>query len=85
MVPEGAGGKEGAYLRFPEQDLLRLIALESRRHRAIVLGEDLGTVPDGFPERLREAGMLGMRVLWFERDEERVSRRRAEWSRAPSP
>ncbi|MBN9560574.1 MAG: 4-alpha-glucanotransferase [Alphaproteobacteria bacterium] len=70
VLPEGAGGKEGAYLHFPEQDLLRLVALESRRHRAIVLGEDLGTVPEGFSERLRDAGVMGLRVLWFERREE---------------
>jgi 4-alpha-glucanotransferase len=68
VIPDGASGSEGAYLSFPERDLLRLIALESLRHRAIVLAEDLGTVPDGFQDRLREAAMLGMRVLWFERD-----------------
>jgi 4-alpha-glucanotransferase len=69
VIPEGATGAEGAYLSFPERDLLRLIALESQRHRAIVLAEDLGTVPDGFQDRLREAAIDGMRVLWFERDQ----------------
>jgi len=68
VIPEGATGSEGAYLSFPELDLLRLIALESRRNRAIVLAEDLGTVPDGFQDRLHEAGINGMCVLWFERD-----------------
>ena len=67
VVPDGAAASEGAYLAFPLQDLLRLVALESVRNRAIVLGEDLGTVPDGFSEQLQEAGILGMRVLWFER------------------
>ena len=66
--PEGAAPGEGAYIRFPVTDLLRLVALESHRHQAVVLGEDLGTVPEGFSERLAEAGLLGMRVLWFERD-----------------
>jgi 4-alpha-glucanotransferase len=66
-----ASGAEGAYLRFPLQDLLRLVKLESWRHRAIVLGEDLGTLPDGFRGRLEQAGLTGMRVLWFERDGDR--------------
>src|SRR3546814_6000825 len=68
LVPEGADPIEGAYLRYPLDDLLRLIALESHRHRAVIIGEDLGTVPDGFRDDLHAAGVLGMRVLWFERD-----------------
>jgi 4-alpha-glucanotransferase len=68
VIPEGATGAEGAYIAMPEQDLMRLVMLESARHRAIVLAEDLGTVPEGFSDRLDAAGMDGMRVLWFERD-----------------
>ncbi|MEO8937603.1 MAG: 4-alpha-glucanotransferase [Burkholderiaceae bacterium] len=67
LVPDGADAIEGAYLRYPFDDLLRLVALESWRHRAVVIGEDLGTVPEGLPERLSSAGLLGIRVLWFER------------------
>ena len=70
VVPDGASAADGAYIAFPTTDLLRLIALESTRHRAVVLGEDLGTIPDGFQERLAGAGILGMRVLWFERDKQ---------------
>lgn len=67
VVPDGAGAGEGAYLNYPMEDLLNLIALESTRHRAIVIGEDLGTVPEGFRERIAAFGILSMRVLWFER------------------
>lgn len=69
VIPQGASGADGAYLSMPEQDLMRLVMLESYRHRAIVLAEDLGTVPEGFSGRLDAAGMDGMRILWFERDQ----------------
>jgi len=68
LIPEGADPAEGAYLAYPLTDMLRLLALESQRHRAIVVGEDLGTVPDGFQATLETAGLHGMRVLWFERN-----------------
>jgi 4-alpha-glucanotransferase len=68
VIPEGAKANEGAYIAYPVDDLFRLTALESYRHRAIVIGEDLGTVPLRFRERLARAGIYGTRVLWFERD-----------------
>jgi len=68
LVPEGASAADGAYLNYPLEDMLRLLALESHRHRAIVVGEDLGTVPRGFHEALDAHGVYGMRVLWFERE-----------------
>ena len=67
LIPRGAPPREGAYLAYPVEDLLRLLALELHRHRAVVIGEDLGTVPPGFRARLRRAGIAGMDVLWFER------------------
>jgi len=67
LVPDGASAGDGAYLSYPLDDLLRLVALESWRHRTVVIGEDLGTVPAGFRTTLRDAGILGTRVLWFER------------------
>jgi 4-alpha-glucanotransferase len=70
LVPHGAGATEGVYLTYPFADLLRLLVLESRRARAIVIGEDLGTVPPGFRESLYERGIMGMQVLWFEREGE---------------
>jgi 4-alpha-glucanotransferase len=71
LVPHGASPSEGAYLSYPLDDLLRLLALESHRHKAIVIGEDLGTVPPSFRARCREAGIAGMDVLWFQRERER--------------
>jgi 4-alpha-glucanotransferase len=79
VVPRGADAKEGAYLAYPIDDLMRLTALESHRHRAIVVGEDLGTVPAGFRERLAANGIYGMRVLWFERERNRFTPPQA-WS-----
>ncbi len=68
VVPESASAAEGAYLDMPFDDLMRIVAMESQRARAIVIGEDLGTVPNGFREAMDARAMLGMRVLWFERD-----------------
>jgi 4-alpha-glucanotransferase len=79
LVPEGARPANGAYLHYPIADLMRLIALESWRHRAIVIGEDLGTVPSGFRDRLAEHGLLGMRVLWFERTDDGAFRPPGQW------
>jgi 4-alpha-glucanotransferase len=67
LIPEGADPADGAYLSYPLADLLRLLALESQRHGAIVVGEDLGTLPGGFREQMDNGGLHGMRVLWFER------------------
>jgi len=68
VSPRGASARDGTYISYPLDDLFRLTALESHRRRAIVIGEDLGTVPAGFRQRLARAGIYGMSVLWFERD-----------------
>ncbi len=67
LIPDGADASQGAYVSYPVDDLLRLLALELQRHRAIVIGEDLGTVPPEFRRRCRKAGIAGMDVLWFQR------------------
>ena len=68
LVPDGATAGEGCYLAQPFHAWLGEIALESHRARCAVVGEDLGTVPDGLREVLHEARILSYRVLWFERD-----------------
>ncbi len=62
-----ATGGEGAYVQYPFEDLVRIIALESRRQGCIIIGEDLGTVPEGFRPAMQKAGVLSYRVLYFER------------------
>ena len=67
IVPEGADAADGAYLDMPADDLLALTSLEAWRRDSLVIGENLGTVPDGFNARLRAHGIAGMNVLWFMR------------------
>ena len=68
-VPPGGKPTGGAYVRYPWQDLLAIVALESHRAQALVVGEDLGVVEDGVREAMAEYGLLSYRLLWFEEDE----------------
>ena len=70
-VPDGALGKDGAYMTFPLDALVAITAIESERAQCTVIGEDLGTVPEGLRERMAHANILSYRVLWFEKDGER--------------
>ncbi len=67
-VPRGAEGKDGAYVSFPVDRLMRLVAEESIAHQCMVVGEDLGTVPEGLRDRLARGNFLSYKVLWFEKD-----------------
>ncbi len=67
-VPEGTSGADGAYVAYPMAEMLGELALASARARCLVVGEDLGTVPDGFREAMADADVLSYRVLWFERE-----------------
>ncbi len=69
MIPWGMGAQHGTYVRFPFEALLRVIAEESNKARCTVIGEDLGTVPEGFRETLARFGIWGYRVMLFERDQ----------------
>ncbi|WP_109032897.1 4-alpha-glucanotransferase [Streptomyces rubrogriseus] len=67
-VPEGRPPTEGTYVHYDAEAMLAVLVLEARRAGAVVIGEDLGTVEPGVREALRERGVLGTSVLWFERD-----------------
>ena len=66
-IAPGMEATEGVYISFPFDDILRIIALESRRNHCVVIGEDLGNVPDGFSQTIEQAGLLSFKVMFFER------------------
>src|SRR5208283_2156028 len=76
----GAGANDGAYVTYPVQDLLAQVALQSHRARCLVVGEDLGTVPEGMSDTLAACNILSYSVLWFQRRDGHI-RRPAEWRR----
>ena len=69
LIPEHESPAAGTHLRQPFADLVETLAALSREHRAVVIGEDLGFVPDGFQEAMAQANILSYRILYFEQDE----------------
>jgi 4-alpha-glucanotransferase len=65
-VAKGDDAKEGGYVYYPVDDLLAILALESHRHKSLVIGEDLGTVPDEIRVKLADNGVYSYRVFFFE-------------------
>jgi 4-alpha-glucanotransferase len=65
-IPRGAPPVDGTYVRFAGRELLEVLAMESARAGAIVVGEDLGTVEDSFRRELQDTAVLSTRLVWFE-------------------
>ncbi|WP_213990167.1 4-alpha-glucanotransferase [Sodalis sp. dw_96] len=73
-IPLGDNAGQGAYIHYPVDDLLAILALESQRNHCMVIGEDLGTVPREIVSRLLQSGVYSYKVLYFERDGSHVFR-----------
>ncbi|MEW5561770.1 4-alpha-glucanotransferase [Enterobacter asburiae] len=73
-IPYGETADHGAYVYYPVDDLLSILALESKRHQCMVIGEDLGTVPVEIVGKLRKSGVYSYKVLYFESDHEKTFR-----------
>ena len=69
-IPYGETADHGAYVHYPVDDLLSILALESEAS-SLVIGEDLGTVPVEIVGKLRSSGVYSYKVLYFENDHER--------------
>jgi (1->4)-alpha-D-glucan 1-alpha-D-glucosylmutase len=68
-VPADKSALEGAYVDYPLEDLIGILALESQRNKCLIIGEDLGTVPAYLPPLLKEYGIYSYRVFYMEQDE----------------
>lgn len=66
-VPPGLRADQGVYVAYPLEDLVGIVALESQRARCLVVGEDLGTVPDAMRAAMQECAILAYRLFYFEK------------------
>ena len=73
LIPRGAPATEGAYVRYPLSTMLRRLAEDSRAARALVIGEDLGVVPEGFRELMERRRIHAYKVFFFEGDKAGLS------------
>src|SRR5215211_6093080 len=80
-IPDGVEPAQGTYVRYPADDLLGVLALESATAQALVVGEDLGTVEPGVRERLAAENVLSYRLAWFEHGTDGGRRRAADYPR----
>lgn len=81
LIPEGEGAAAGAYVAYPFAAMAAVLRIESHRARTLIVAEDLGTAPDGFAETIAASGILGYRVLFFERGAEGGFERPAAYPR----
>ncbi len=80
-IPYGETADQGAYVGYPVEDLMAILALESQRHRCMVIGEDLGTVPVEIVGKLRDSGVYSWKVLYFEQSAPDRYRAPDDWPR----
>ena len=76
-IPQGMPASDGAYVRYNADEMLAIVALESARAKAYVVGEDLGTVEESTREKLAAHRILSYRLLWFEKEHPREFPREA--------
>jgi 4-alpha-glucanotransferase len=81
-IPAGGTPADGAYVSYPLPAMLRTVAEASRAHDCLVIGEDLGTVAEGFREAMLGAGLLSYKVVWFERWESGLFRAASSYPEA---
>ena len=80
-IPYGETANFGAYVHYPVDDLMAILALESQRHQCMVIGEDLGTVPTEIVSKLRDSGIYSWKVLYFEQESGDRYRAPSVWPR----